>query len=183
VSLSSTEAEFLAASDAGKMGLYLRSILDELSVSQQFATVIYEDNRGALLMASAAQPTKQSRHIDIREYALLDWRLNATLLPSKMLRLVSMPVTFSPNKLVLSYLLDTSTISLVACLHHMSSFMLPSLLDSLPTLLLLALLLRHLSTAAPVSSEGGVSLPVCLSIYRSSGVPASLPTSRLSVCP
>jgi hypothetical protein len=28
-----------------------------------------------------------------------------------------------------------------------------------------------------------VSLPVCLSIYRSSGVPASLPTSRLSVCP
>jgi hypothetical protein len=73
VSLSSTEAEFLAASDAGKMGLYLRSILDELSVSQQFATVIYEDNRGALLMASAAQPTKQSRHIDIREYALLDW--------------------------------------------------------------------------------------------------------------
>jgi hypothetical protein len=73
VSLSSTEAEFLAASDAGKMALYLRSILDELSVSQQFATVIYEDNRGALLMASAAQPTKQSRHIDIREYALLDW--------------------------------------------------------------------------------------------------------------
>ena len=73
VSLSSTEAEFLAASDAGKMALYLRSILDELGVAQQYATVIYEDNRGALLMANAAQPTKQSRHIDIREYALLDW--------------------------------------------------------------------------------------------------------------
>ena len=73
VSLSSTEAECLAASDAGKMALYLRSILDELHVPQTYATVIYEDNRGALLMASAAQPTKQSRHIDIREYAILDW--------------------------------------------------------------------------------------------------------------
>jgi hypothetical protein len=73
ISLSSTEAEFLAASDAGKMTLYLRSILDELDIPQKFATVLYEDNRGALLMASAAQPTKQSRHIEIRHYALLDW--------------------------------------------------------------------------------------------------------------
>ena len=73
VSLSSTEAEFLAASDAGKMALYLRSILDELHIPQHYATVLYEDNRGALLMANAAQPTKQSRHIDIRNYALLDW--------------------------------------------------------------------------------------------------------------
>ena len=73
VSLSSTEAEFLAASDAGKMTLYLHSILDELDIPQQFATVLYEDNRGALLMASAAQPTKQSRHIEICNYALLDW--------------------------------------------------------------------------------------------------------------
>ena len=73
VSLSSTEAEFLAASDAGKMALYLRSILDELHVKQIYATLLYEDNRGALLMAHAGQPTKQSRHIDIRHYALTDW--------------------------------------------------------------------------------------------------------------
>ena len=37
ISLSSTEAEFLAASDAGKTALYLRSILDELHVPQTFA--------------------------------------------------------------------------------------------------------------------------------------------------
>jgi hypothetical protein len=73
VSLSSTEAEFLAASDAGKLALYLRSILDELHVPQIHATVLYEDNRGALLMAHAGQPTRHSRHIDIRHYALLDW--------------------------------------------------------------------------------------------------------------
>ena len=48
------------------MPLYLRSILDELHVLQTFATVllVYEDNHGALLMASAVQPTTQSRHIN-----------------------------------------------------------------------------------------------------------------------
>jgi hypothetical protein len=44
--------------------MYLRPILDELQVPQTFATVIHEDNRGALLMASAVQPTTQSRRID-----------------------------------------------------------------------------------------------------------------------
>jgi hypothetical protein len=82
VSLSPTEAEFLAASDAGKMALYLRSILDELHVPQTFATLLYEDNRGALLMAHAGQPTKQSQHIDIRHYALTDWVERDLVVPS-----------------------------------------------------------------------------------------------------
>ena len=73
VSLSTSEAEFLAASDAGRMALYLRSVLDELGVPQRFATLLFEDNRGARMMANAGQPTRQSRHIDIRHYAVLDW--------------------------------------------------------------------------------------------------------------
>ena len=44
VSLSSTDAEFFAATDAGKMALYLYSILDEPHVPQIFATLLYEDN-------------------------------------------------------------------------------------------------------------------------------------------
>ena len=55
------------------MVLYLQTILDELHVPQIYATFLYEDNRGALLMAHAGQPTKQSRHIDIRHYELTDW--------------------------------------------------------------------------------------------------------------
>jgi hypothetical protein len=73
ISLSSSEAEYLAASDAGKMALYLRSVMDELNIPQDLATIIYEDNRSALLMSPAAQPTKQTRHIDIHHYALNDW--------------------------------------------------------------------------------------------------------------
>ena len=55
------------------MILYLRSILDEINVPQENATVMYEDNQGALLMANAGQPTRRTRHVDIREFALLDW--------------------------------------------------------------------------------------------------------------
>jgi hypothetical protein len=73
VSTSSTEAELLAASDAAKMALYLRSILDELDIPQHHATLIFEDNDGALHMANASQPTKRARHLDIRHFALLDW--------------------------------------------------------------------------------------------------------------
>ena len=55
------------------MALYLHSILDELHVPQTYANLLYEDNRGALLMAHAGQPTRQSWHIDNHHYALTDW--------------------------------------------------------------------------------------------------------------
>ncbi len=53
VSTSSTEAEFIAASDLGKLALYICSILDDLSILQLHATLIFEDNCGAYLMAHA----------------------------------------------------------------------------------------------------------------------------------
>ena len=53
--------------------LYIRSILGDIGLPQNLATPMYEDNNGALLMANAGQPTKHTRHIDIRHFALLDW--------------------------------------------------------------------------------------------------------------
>ena len=73
VALSSTEAEFYALSEAGKLALYIRSILDELHIPQTKATVVYEDNQGCLFMAEARKPTKKTRHVEIRHYAILDW--------------------------------------------------------------------------------------------------------------
>jgi hypothetical protein len=73
ISLSTTEAEILSASDAGRLALYLRSVLAELGHPQEYATVIFEDNRAAVLISQASHPTRQTRHIDIREFALLDW--------------------------------------------------------------------------------------------------------------
>lgn len=73
VALSSTEAEFYALSEAGKLALYIRSILNELHIPQTAATVVYEDNQGCLFMAAAGKPTKKTRHVEIRHYAILDW--------------------------------------------------------------------------------------------------------------
>jgi deoxyuridine 5'-triphosphate nucleotidohydrolase len=73
VSLSTTEAEFTAAVDAGKAILYVRSILDEINVPQEEATTLFIDNNGALMMGNAQQPTRRTRHLDLRKFALLDW--------------------------------------------------------------------------------------------------------------
>ena len=49
---SSIEAEFVAACEAGKYILYLHSLLEEIGLQQEDATIIYEDNEGALLMVT-----------------------------------------------------------------------------------------------------------------------------------
>jgi len=43
---SSTEAEFKAAYDKGKMILFMRSVLWDLDIPQEAATLLYEDNDG-----------------------------------------------------------------------------------------------------------------------------------------
>jgi hypothetical protein len=53
---SSTEVEFMAAYDAAKMVLFLRSIMYKLGIPQQAASMIYEDNDGATAMANAQKP-------------------------------------------------------------------------------------------------------------------------------
>ena len=73
VAHSSTEAEFAAACEAGKSILFVRSILEEINVPQTSATILHIDNNGALLMGNAQQPTRRTKHVDIKKFALLDW--------------------------------------------------------------------------------------------------------------
>ena len=73
VALSSTEAEFYALAEAGKIILYVRSVLNDLNMTQTHATVIYEDNRGCLKMTQAMKPTRCTRHVDTRYFAILHW--------------------------------------------------------------------------------------------------------------
>ena len=73
VALSSTEAEFMAACDVGRMCLFIRSILWDLDIPQEAATVAYEDNDGCTSMGNARKPTPRTRHIDIKYFALCDW--------------------------------------------------------------------------------------------------------------
>ena len=73
IALSSTESEFAAACEAGKAILFVRSILEEISLPQDAATILSIDNKGALLMANAQQPTRRTRHVEMKHFALLDW--------------------------------------------------------------------------------------------------------------
>ena len=58
VSLSSTESEFIAASEAGKLSLYVRSLLDSLNCTQSSAKKLYEDNNAAIAMVNSSKRTQ-----------------------------------------------------------------------------------------------------------------------------
>ena len=73
VAQSSTEAEFCMMVDAGKAALYLRSILEEIRIPQIQPTVILCDNRGARHMANSQKPTKRTRHVDMKQFVILEW--------------------------------------------------------------------------------------------------------------
>lgn len=73
VAQSSTEAELAFMTDAGKAALYLRSILEELKLEQLCPTDIKVDNRGARQLTNAQQPSRRTRHIDMRDFCILQW--------------------------------------------------------------------------------------------------------------
>lgn len=49
VSLSTAEAEYLSSADAAKQAIWLRTLLEDLGSPQENATMIYNDNMGAIL--------------------------------------------------------------------------------------------------------------------------------------
>ena len=60
VAQSSTEAEFMGGADAGKMLLYVRSIMWDLGIPQLAASPLYEDNDAATAMANSSKPTTRT---------------------------------------------------------------------------------------------------------------------------
>jgi hypothetical protein len=70
---SSTEAKFLAAYDTGKMILFVRSVLWDLDIPQEAATVLYEDNDACTAMGNAQKPTPRTRHMDIKYVSICEW--------------------------------------------------------------------------------------------------------------
>ena len=74
MALSSTEAELIAAVTAAKTARYVRSVMSELGFTQEGPTPIYEDNESAITIVNSCKPTERSRHIDIRFFAIQDWK-------------------------------------------------------------------------------------------------------------
>jgi hypothetical protein len=66
--LSSSEAEFVTASQAGHAVLYLRALLKGFAFLQHGPTEIWEDNASCILMSENPTNRERSRHVDVREY-------------------------------------------------------------------------------------------------------------------
>ena len=66
------EAEYVALSELGKKIIHFRRILEELGFAQSQPTVIYEDNKSAIKLATNIQVTRKSRHINIRHHYIRD---------------------------------------------------------------------------------------------------------------
>ena len=72
VSLSSTEAEYIAASEACKEGLYFRNLISELR-PVQLPIKLNVDNLGAGFIAQNSVNNSRTKHIDIRWHMIRDW--------------------------------------------------------------------------------------------------------------
>jgi hypothetical protein len=59
--------------DTGKAALYIRSILEEIQIEQILPAQISVGNGGAQQMPNAQQPTKCTRHVDMKEFVILQW--------------------------------------------------------------------------------------------------------------
>jgi hypothetical protein len=69
-SLSTSEAEYMAASLCGQKIVYIRAILRDFGLSQSQPTLVYEDNLACIAMSINPVRRKYSRHIDIRKHYL-----------------------------------------------------------------------------------------------------------------
>ena len=67
-----TEAEYVALSEAGREACWLRSLYEELGQKQKSSTLIKGNNDGSIAMARNLQFHKQSKHIDIQWHWVCD---------------------------------------------------------------------------------------------------------------
>ena len=65
VALSSTEAEYMAITDASKEAIYLIRFLKDLGHPELASVVIYNDNQGAGKLAENPVHHSRSKHIDV----------------------------------------------------------------------------------------------------------------------
>lgn len=79
VSLSTTEAEFIAAATSSCQAVWLRRILEAVGRNQTSPTVIYCDNSSTIKLSRNPVMHGRSKHIDVRFHFLRDLTRNETI--------------------------------------------------------------------------------------------------------
>ena len=71
MTLSSTEAEYVALGEVTKEVLFMRGILKFIQPNlDESCTTVYEDNQGAIQLANNPLSSSNSKHIDVRHHFL-----------------------------------------------------------------------------------------------------------------
>jgi hypothetical protein len=68
IALSSTEAEYVALSEAGREACWLRNLYKELGFPQSTSTIMKGDNEGSITLTQNPQFHQRSKHIEIRHH-------------------------------------------------------------------------------------------------------------------
>ncbi|CAM8908670.1 unnamed protein product [Rhodiola kirilowii] len=71
VALSSTEAEFIAATEAAKEAVWLKGLLSEITLTD-YVPLIYSDSQSALHLCRDPVYLERSKHIDVRLHFIRD---------------------------------------------------------------------------------------------------------------
>src|SRR4051812_32522015 len=82
VALSTTEAEFIAAVEAGKEILWMRNILSEFGYKINSPSILHIDNQSAICVAKNPQHHGRMKHLDLRFYWLRDAVEGKKIMPS-----------------------------------------------------------------------------------------------------
>lgn len=76
VTLSSTEAEFVALSETCKEISWLRRIVNDFKIEKEASTTIYTDSQSALAMINNQKFSNRTKHIDTRYHYIRDKVMN-----------------------------------------------------------------------------------------------------------
>lgn len=76
VSLSSTEAEFIALAEACQEAKWLRSLIKDLDCKIEDTTTIFEDNQSCLKLLKSENFSNRTKHIDTKYFFIKDYIAN-----------------------------------------------------------------------------------------------------------
>jgi hypothetical protein len=68
VALSTTEAEYMAASQSAKEAIWLRQLMADVGCVQGEATIIMCDNQGCIALAKNPKHHSRTKHIDVQHH-------------------------------------------------------------------------------------------------------------------
>jgi hypothetical protein len=71
IALSSTEAEYMAISEATKEAIYLQDVLNNVGMECETVT-LFNDNQGAIKLAQTRNYHSRTKHVDVRHHFIRD---------------------------------------------------------------------------------------------------------------